>query len=87
VTGVQTCLFRSVDKTKEIQGSQKGPVLYDLSTDPAESIDLAAKHPEIVAKLLTMAETKLTDVNANVINMGGPKPPNPKDNHGAWLKK
>ena len=76
-----------VDKTKEIQGSQKGPVLYDLSIDPAESIDLAAKHPEIVAKLLTMAETKLTDVNANVINMGGPKPPNPKDNHGAWLKK
>jgi hypothetical protein len=29
-----------------------GPIeLYDIKNDPAESIDLSAKHPEIVAQI------------------------------------
>jgi arylsulfatase A-like enzyme len=33
------------------------PVLYNLSTDPAESADVAAKHPEVVGQMLKSVES------------------------------
>lgn len=37
------------------------PELYNLGTDPAESYDVAAEHPEIVKELRARAEEKLQD--------------------------
>jgi hypothetical protein len=46
-----------------------GLELYDLETDPFESTDVAAKHPEVVARLTALADAmrarlgdKLTEV-------------------------
>lgn len=38
------------------------PQLYQLNDDPGESIDLAAKHPEVVKQLLAVAERILEDI-------------------------
>ena len=35
------------------EGRERGPKLYDLSTDPSELANLASKHPEIVERLAT----------------------------------
>ncbi len=41
------------------------PWLYNLSDDPAETTNVAAKHPEIVAKLTAEAKTRDAEVQAN----------------------
>ncbi len=50
--------FRS-GKWKLVSGGNRACELYDLAADPAETTDLAAKHPEIVKHLLSrLAEIK-----------------------------
>lgn len=39
--------------------------LYNLEDDPAETMDVSAKHPEIVARLRKEAETREAEVNKN----------------------
>ena len=36
--------------------------LYDLETDPGESVDLADRHPEVMARLLELAEEAREDL-------------------------
>jgi arylsulfatase A-like enzyme len=43
-------------KTRQTNFSGKAVQLYDLAADPAEKVDLAAGHPEIVGKLKTAHE-------------------------------
>ena len=58
-------------------GRKTGLELYDLETDIGETIDVAAEHPEVVARLVKLAEAmradlgdKLTDVKPT-----GARPP------------
>lgn len=49
-------------KWKAVRHSPSGPVeLYDLSTDPGESRDLAGQHPEVVEKIREYLRTARTD--------------------------
>ena len=71
------------------------PTLYDLSGDLGEKTDVAAEHPEIVAKLLQKAQV-FDDAFQRQIPavqyLPGPKPPAPgqvrtaSDNIDEWLK-
>jgi hypothetical protein len=60
------------DHVKEVRGSGQGPVLIDLSMDPAEEKDLSAEHPARVKEMLALARTRLKDIEENVIGLGGP---------------
>ena len=60
------------DQVKEIQGSNKGPILIDLSKDPAEQKNLSAQHPDKVKKMKTLAGNLLKEIEENAIPLGGP---------------
>ena len=75
------------DQVKEIQGSNKGPILIDLSKDPAEQENLSARHPDKVKEMKTLARNLLKEIEENAIPLGGP----PIQQKGAkkrspWLK-
>ena len=75
------------DQVKEIQGSNKGPILIDLSKDPAEQENLSAQHPDKVKEMKTLAGNLLKEIEENAIPLGGP----PIQQKGAkkesrWLK-
>ena len=75
------------DQVKEIQGSNKGPILIDLSKDPAEQKNLSARHPDKVKEMKTLAGNLLKEIEENTIPLGGP----PIQQKGAqkesrWLK-
>lgn len=57
------------DRTTAARGSAwlQHPELYDLAQDPAESYDVARRHPDIVAKLLAEIEALMPTFPANVI--------------------
>jgi arylsulfatase A-like enzyme len=42
--------------------ARSGMALYDLETDPGESVDLAGRHPEVMARLLELAEEAREDL-------------------------
>ena len=76
-----------LDKVKEIPGTNKGPVLIDLSKDPAEEKDLASEHPEKVKDMKALAEKLLSEIEENSISLGGPASPKKQNKKGAvWLK-
>ena len=55
------------EKKKAAQKAQtgansNGPVLYNLATDPGETKDVAAEHPEIVTKLQAEAARRETEI-------------------------
>jgi arylsulfatase len=75
------------DQVKEIQGSNKGPILIDLSRDPAEQNNLSTQHPDKVQEMKTLAGNLLKEIEENTIPLGGP----PIQQKGAkkesrWLK-
>jgi len=45
--------------------------LYDLSTDPGETIDVAAEHPEIVKRLKDLGDTYREDLGDDLTNKEG----------------
>ena len=49
-------LRQNLNLGKKAKKLPSAPELYDLATDPGETTDVAAKHPEIVAKLRAIAE-------------------------------
>jgi arylsulfatase A-like enzyme len=57
------------------QARLRNPELYDLTTDRAETRDLAAAHPEIVATLTHLAERARTDLGDNGKLGSGYRPP------------
>ena len=76
-----------LDKVKEIPGTNKGPVLIDLSKDPGEEKDLASEHPEKVKDMKALAEKLLSEIEENSISLGGPANPKKQNKKGAfWLK-
>ena len=75
------------DRIKEVVGSEKGPVLFDLSKDPGEENDLAPQFPEKLRSMKVVAQELLLEIAQNSISLGGP--PNnkkPKRKDGFWLK-
>ncbi len=60
------------DQVKEIQGSNKGPILIDLSRDPAEQNNLSARYPDKVKEMKTLAGNLLKEIEENTIPLGGP---------------
>ena len=49
-------------KNQAAKDATTGPVLYNLTTDPSEANDVAAKHPEIVAKLQAEAAQREAEI-------------------------
>jgi arylsulfatase len=45
--------------------------LYDLSTDPGETIDVAAEHPEVVRRLKDLGDTYREDLGDDLTNKEG----------------
>jgi arylsulfatase A len=53
---------RGFDVPSEPTGKPGPPQLFDLATDLAETTDVAAKHPEVVARLLKLADAARADL-------------------------
>jgi len=76
-----------LDKVKEIPGTNKAPVLIDLSKDPAEETNLSEQNPEKVKEMKVLAEKLLKEIEKNSIPLGGPQNPrNTPPKRGHWLK-
>jgi arylsulfatase A len=52
-------------KNKAAPDTAGGPVLYNLDTDPAESKDVAADNPDVVAKLQAIAAEREAEIKRN----------------------
>jgi len=75
-----------LDKVKEIPGTNKAPVLIDLSKDPGEEKDLASEHPEKVKELKELAIKLLSEIGKNSISLGGPADSRKKSpKRGHWI--
>ncbi len=76
-------------KGTHVVGTDKGPVLINLKTDPQESVDLSRKHPEQVNAMLALARKRLQDIHDHAMPLGtqGDRPNNwtPKRKWGKWL--
>ena len=60
------------DRIKELDDSEKGPVLIDLTEDPGEKNNLAAQFPGKVVQMKNEAIGLLEQMNKNTISIGGP---------------
>ena len=75
------------DKVKEIERSDLGPVLIDLSKDSAENVDRSKEFSAKVKSMQTLAKELLLEIEKNSIPLGGPA--NPKKGivkKAVWLK-
>ncbi len=76
-----------LDQLKEIGGSGEGPVLINLAEDATERTNLSDKHPQKVQTMKQLALERLTDIEANAIQLGGPSDqPITEKKRGLWLK-
>ena len=76
-----------LDKVKEIKGSNNGPVLIHLRSDPAEEKNMSQEHPDKVKEMKALAEKLLTEIEKNVVSLGGPQSPRKATKkRGLWLK-
>lgn len=55
----------------EWKGEAHAPLLFDLEADRAESTDVAAEHPEVVARLLALVEEARVDLGDAVTGRTG----------------
>lgn len=75
------------DKIKEIERSDLGPVLIDLSKDPAENVDRSKEFPARLKSMLTLAKELLLEIEKNSIPLGGPiNPTKGIVKKAVWLK-
>ena len=75
-----------LDKVKEIPGTNKAPVLIDLSKDPAEDNDLAGEYPVKVKDMKKLAIKLLSEIEENSISLGGPPEPRKRTpKRGQWI--
>ena len=74
------------DQVKEIQDSNKGLVLIDLSKDPAEQKNLSAQHPDKVKEMKILAGNLLKEIEGNTIPLGGPPIQQKEAKESRWLK-
>ena len=61
-----------LDEIEAVPESEHGPVLINLSNDPAERTNLSQEHPDRVAAMLAEAAKQLSDIEVNAIVLGGP---------------
>jgi len=54
----------------ELKGAGKGPVLFHLAEDVAETKDLAAEFPERVRAMQDLAKKRLADIHGSIIPLG-----------------
>ena len=73
------------DSVKEIEGSDSGPVLFDLSQDPEERTDVSSSNPQLVESMKKRAAKKLADIRANSMSLGGPALSADPNSAGKWL--
>ncbi len=52
-------------------GARTGLELYDLESDPGESVDVAARHPEVVARIQAIAEAVRADLGDALTGVEG----------------
>ena len=75
------------DKVKEIEGSDKGSVLFDLNKDPSEKYNLSNQFPEKVKSMKAIAKKLLLEIEQNSISLGGGiSSKKTKNKRGLWLK-
>lgn len=74
------------DQVKEIQDSNKGPVLIDLSKDPAEQKNLSAQYPDKVKEMKILAGNLLKEIEGSTIPLGGPPIQQKGAKESRWLK-
>jgi arylsulfatase A len=75
------------DKVKEIEGSDKGSVLFDLNKDPSEKNNLSNQFPEKVKSMKAIAKKLLLEIEQNSISLGGGiSSKKTKNKRGHWLK-
>ena len=73
------------DKIKEIERSDLGPVLIDLSKDPAENVDRSKEFPARVKSMRILAKEQLLEIEKNSIPLGGPQVKLEKIKQARWL--
>ena len=73
------------DKIKEIEGSDLGPVLIDLSKDPAENVDRSKEFPVRVKSMMALARKLLQEIEQDRIQLGGPQVKLEKIKQSRWL--
>jgi len=56
---------REAAAVQKANPNAKGPMLFDLAKDPGEANNIAADHPEIVAKLQAQAQQMAQELNEN----------------------
>ena len=54
----------------KLPGTQKGPALFHLKTDPAETNNLASKHPDRVDQMQTLAQQRLKGIMEHQLPLG-----------------
>lgn len=54
----------------EPSGKKSAPVLFNLSEDKEEQIDLSNKHPQLVKKLRALADRRLKSMQAGMMKIG-----------------
>jgi arylsulfatase len=60
-----------LDRTgTELEGQGKGPALFNLAEDVAETTDLSDKFPDRVRAMRELARKKLADINRSIIPLG-----------------
>jgi arylsulfatase A len=73
------------DKIKEIERSDLGPVLIDLSMDPAENVDRSKEFPARVKSMLALARELLQGLEQDRVQLGGPQVKLEKIKQARWL--
>ena len=74
------------DKIKEIEGSDLGPVLFDLSMDPAENLDpVQGISIERVKRMMALARELLHGIKQDRVPLGGPQVKLEKTKQARWL--
>ncbi|MDG2224478.1 MAG: sulfatase-like hydrolase/transferase [Rubripirellula sp.] len=75
-----------LDAIEELPGSDEGPVLINLSDDPAEENNLSDMYPQKVESMKQLAIERITDIETNGIALGGPTDSDTTDTkRGRWL--
>ena len=74
------------DEVKGVPGSDHGPALSDLASDPPEKHNLAASHPARVAEMLQLARKRLGGIANDSISLGGSPGEQAIPAHPRWLQ-
>jgi len=74
------------DDVEGVPGSEAGPALFDLATDPAEKTNLSTEHPDRVTEMMALARKRLADIAGNALPLGGTPSEKPRSITPRWLK-